>query len=108
MYSAARSDLFTRTVGVENHVLNFWKSQKITATPYSAGLSQFILFFCNLCYFDALYALGLQYVLLYSSSCDFDTILLQFTLFCRGDMIVAKYALSQALLGWFPGTFNFY
>ena len=84
----------------ENH-------KKITATPYSAGLSQFILFFCNLCCVDALYALGLQYVLLYSSSCDFDTILLQFTLFCRGDMIVAKYALSQALLGWFPGTFNF-
>ena len=47
--------------------------------------------------FDALYALGLQYVLLYSNLFDFVTILLQFTLFYRDDMIVAKYALSQAL-----------
>ena len=59
-------------------------------------------------FFDALYAVLLQYVLLNSNSCCFVTILLQFTLFCRDDMIGAKYALSQALLGWFPGTFNFY
>ena len=85
----------------ENH-------RKITGTPYTAGLSQFILFCCNLCCFDALYTVLLQYVLLYSNSCSFVTILLQFTLFCRDDMIGAKYALSQALLGWFPGTFNFY
>ena len=83
-------------LGVINHVVNSLKI-KIIGTPYTAGLSLFILFCCNLCCFDALYAVLLQYVLLFSNSCSFFTILLQFTLFCRDDMNVAKYALSQAL-----------
>ena len=93
---------FPGTQCKENH-------KKITGTPYTTGLSQFILFCCNVCCFDALfYAVLLQFLLLYSNSCGFVTILLQFTLFCRDDMIGAKNALSQALLRWFPGTFNFY
>ena len=48
-------------------------------------------------YFDALYGVLVQYVLLYCDLCDFVTILSQFTLFCRDEMIGAKYALSQAL-----------
>ena len=75
MYSAATSDQFTRTVGVKNHVLNSWESQKnhwytvhcwfITILYCSvaiyAVLMHSMLFYCNMCCFIAIHAVLLPF-----------------------------------------------
>ena len=57
-------------LGVINHVVNSLKI-KIIGTPYTAGLSLFILFCCNLCCFDAIYAVLMHYMLFYCNMCYF-------------------------------------
>ena len=76
------------------------------------------LFRKNLCCFDALYGVLLQYVLLYCNLCNFVAIyavLSRFTLFCWNlRCFVATTQMLQNTRsprhswGWFPGTLNFY
>ena len=55
---------FPGTQCKENH-------KTITGTPYTAGLSQFILFCCNVCCFDALYAVLMHSMLFWCTLCSF-------------------------------------
>ena len=71
-----------------------------------AVLMHSMVFCCNMCCFIAIYAIMLPFCRDLRHFVAIYAVLSQFTLFCRDNMIVAKYALSQALLRVVPRHFE--